>query len=337
MPDDVHLSLRISELLANLTNSLRHKFVRLAVPSRLNKRSASTQLQRPSTSNPSQNGPNPSSLSTFSTGAQAADHRRHSSFSFNQAGSTGAASHEFYRQSLGLVQPPPLVDPNDPNITIMPPPEFINNQGTYDLYGGNVGTSSPHSASGSANVYSRPGSATGAGPTGLDGSSPVQSHSPTLSGISGAGGGGNTAHSQRARHGSGSHHGRGPGNMPFSPQNASGYDWLALDFNPLLNSNLPGHLSNNSGQSGGNTLGGVGNSMGANVGSSLGRGVSPNTQSTVGGASEEANYAQQRLWTGGAFGPEISEGLEWLNALGAVGNITWEDGTAHNSGYAVLE
>ena len=52
------------------------------------------------------------------------------------------------------------------------------------------------------------------------------------------------------------------------------------------------------------------------------RGGSPNISAPF--AFDVGNLNTGGAWTGGAFGPEISEGLEWLGALGT-GNLSgWE-------------
>jgi hypothetical protein len=314
-PDDVHLSHRISELLASLTSALRTKFVRLAVPSRGNRRN--THQARQSTSHPTANAPNTSTPTSTFVRPATADHRRNSSLTSPNSG------RDFYAL-LGLVNPPPLVDPMDPNITIMPPPDYITHHNTN--YSDNMySTSGGSPRSGSGNVYSPGG--------GINGNSPANTNlaSPSL---------GNTGNSrpQRPRHNSNTQ-------GPFSPiSNASGggYDWLTLDFNPLLNSTNNPHNSNHSNN---NTFP---NSNQPNLsptahhhtnhhnvntnpsgGGGLGtRGTSPNVS-----AGGEERYLGVSPWTGGAFGPEISEGVEWLGLLGSGGNLGWDD-TGTGSGGA---
>ena len=86
VPDDVHLALRISELLHSLTTSLLSKLVRLHV-------------------NGKRAGASKAAAAAAST-------------------VPSHAMSDFYKQSG--IDPPPVVDLEDPNVTIMPPSDFFN-------------------------------------------------------------------------------------------------------------------------------------------------------------------------------------------------------------------
>ena len=176
----------------------------------------------------------------------------------------------------------------------MPPPDFLTNHLTYDtLY--NAHHTQTHPSDGiaphSPDIYS---------PRGFDTSTPPNSHSPVL---------GNVTSSDASRvlpfspTASNAH--------PFSPLSATstgggGYDWLTLDFNPLLAAGGAGGVGGAGGHGG---SGGGGNAVNA-------------------GAQGDS---AANLW-GGAFGPEISEGLEFVGTLGNWLPWGWEDGSSGNGG-----
>lgn len=201
----------------------------------------------------------------------------------------------------------PVVDPNDPNITIMPPSDFLSHSATYDPSG--FGPNSPHSATGP--MYS-PSTNQAA----INGNSPTI-NSPNVASVN-----------MRVRHGSQS--------MAFSPTQASvtsaaqghpfsptTYDWLAVDFNPLLNAQS-------------NSLGATPSSGAAQLHSTNNPGGLPATTGSTSGNSNTLDggnaFGNSGSWNGGAFGPEISEGIELLSALGATGDLAWTDPTSPSVG-----
>ena len=129
---------------------------------------------------------------------------------------------------------------------------------------------------------------------GMNGASPP-AHSPTLGAAAPSHGKTQRQHSANSQ-------------LPFSPvsnSSAQGYDWLALDVNNVLNTGAsgPGMHGHHGPGGGASTSGG-----GAHL---LGHGI----------------HHPPTPGNSGAFGPEISDGLEWLQSIGAVGNLGWEDGS----------
>ena len=266
VPDDTHLSLRIAELLFSLTSSVKRRFIRLNVPGK----GRSGAKGRPSTSHASAattNGNNAAHHQGKPTIPLSGHHRRQDSLNSPMGG--------FFPNI-------PTANPNDPNITIMPPADFLNQAAGYDH--SFFSAASPANSSGG--VYSPTAShakvASGSSPT-------VTATSPAA-----------LAQGGRPRHGSQAQA------HPFSPAASSasvaGYDWLTLDVNPYLQSN------------GGALQAGSGNGNGGN-----------GIQGGQGGFNSS---------NGGAFGPEISEGLDWLHNLGAVGNLGWDENAGGGTGGA---
>ena len=249
--DDVHLSLRIADLLAGITSSLRTKFVRFP----------KKHQHRSSTSHPAGNPR--SNVTGQRVGYQVTAKGNNGNLSRNPASNEHLSAEDLYAP-FGTA--PRIVDLNDASITIMPPPDFLGhlNPNSPDLY-------SPHNA------------------TFGDGPPPIVS--PTLSNV-------NVDNS----------HGH-----PFSPSvsaahafspvsvgsgGTGGYDWLAVDFHPILSGTN-------------NTRGGA-------------NGV---TNNTAAGGNESAtpSGAGTHAWSGGAFGPEISENLEMLGTLGNWPGWSWDE------------
>ena len=94
--DDVHLCLRIADLLERLTSSIRNQFVRLAAPSRRQKRYPQTVVMQDA------NEPN-------------------ATYSFSNSGKMGGTSDSI----AGIATS--NINAQDSNITIMPPPNHLYN------------------------------------------------------------------------------------------------------------------------------------------------------------------------------------------------------------------
>ena len=279
VPDDVHLSLRISELLTSLIAALRKRFVRLTVVPKASKRAGnkstgSHAINVASSNRPTSSGANPQSL-----------HPRTYSYS-----------------ALGIQ--PREVDINDLNTTIMPPPNFSFHSGTFgDPYALIDSPSTP-----TAGYSQLPGIAAQSPPT------------------------------MRPRHNSNS--AAAPmfsPNAAFSPLStgsgvAQPYDWLVVDMNPLIQSmqnngagNTQSTPTSQSGQHAGVAAPSGGNGLATSMNS---RGASPNVSAP---GYEMGGLNSTGAWTNGAFGPEISEGLEWLGALGTgVGGFGEWQGDVNN-------
>jgi hypothetical protein len=252
--DDVHISSRIADLLNGLTGSIRTKFVRLAV--RKPKPISKSNTSAPSTA--SQNGGQTTSHQPESQGQGLGHSRRlsHTTHRHLSSSTDIVTSHNRASGPLAGIEHP-FVDPNDPSITIMPPPDYIY----------------PHSAFDS--LYSPP-------PT--TASNTLATYSPTFSQPPLQSPSFHAATSNPATPGFGM-----PSSVPpFSPGTHStgsgggGYDWLALDVNPLLNVN-PAH-----------GVGAAAGEAGVGAGTPMGQGQ----------------------WSG-AFGPELADSLEMLELLTA--------------------
>lgn len=231
--DDVHLNLRIADLLASLIGTISTKFVRVPINSRPGhaKRHRASLSSRPGYAQTSSMNQNTSTKPSGDTKDS------------NDAGLGDPALKLDSHQSLNgannqnLPFAPPLVNPNDPNITIMPPPDYVYN---FDgpLYPGPQ-TVSPRSAATLPNGYPpNTFGQTGAG---------ASHHSPSLS-------------QPGLKYSAG---------QPFSPMSSSsgGYDWYAIDVNPLLQSNS----ANGAGGAGmqGGYMGGLSNLFGPELGDGL--------------------------------------------------------------------
>ena len=115
--DDVHLCLRIADLLEGLTSNIRTKFVRLAVHGRESRRPSSrekhSRLHPQIVSRTAQSGKTEDNLQTTSQ----------NSYEDTYGGLQGPLA--------GISKSP--IDPNDSSITIMPPPDyFYSNPYTFN-------------------------------------------------------------------------------------------------------------------------------------------------------------------------------------------------------------
>ena len=120
---------------------------------------------------------------------------------------------------------PPLVNPNDPNMVLMAPPDYVYNFDNNNMYNHNQ-TVSPRTASTMPNGYP-----------------------PNTFGPSGNGSGQQGVNHTGMRYSPGQQHpqvanaGQQSQGQPFSPMSSSsggqggGYDWYAIDVNPLLHNN----------------------------------------------------------------------------------------------------
>jgi hypothetical protein len=135
--DDVHLSLRVADLLSGLTSNIRTKFVRLAVH-RTNTSKRSVQPQRKASQTSSkQSKPLSSPISKQSLlSSRPVPNRDNTNLDYLRA-----------QGPLAGISTT-LIDPNDSTITIMPPPDY--NYGSYPptssplLYNPNANAMSPH-------------------------------------------------------------------------------------------------------------------------------------------------------------------------------------------------
>ena len=255
--DDVHLALRISELLESLTTSLQSKLLRLAVPPRGGKRAGQAGASKAAVARPpAHNGEGPSSMDT---------------------------TYNFYRDAG--IDPPPLVDPNDPRVTIMPPSDFF----AYRNDGPQSPTANLHSPSSEAFQRSAP----------LDYRATHQRNVST-----------STASTDLRN-------AQALGQSPAST--AGGYDWIALDFQRILDGSASpqatfAHASPSAGAS---------RMPGAAAAATLAPDALPDYRHVMPGGMPGGPHpgfgggmpGAPTPFTGGAFGPEIAENAEFLGAL----------------------
>jgi hypothetical protein len=203
--DDVHLCLRIADLLDGLTSSIRNKFVRLAIGRK--KQQTSQPQARPSTSHRS---PINNLVKPFAVQADMRQPTSHHDIDIY-----GASQPRTQGPLAGIITP--LVDPNDGSIAIMPPPDYVYNAASFPMvaqspiYNNNNNNNSNQQPLSPHAVYS-----------------PFSSMQPL------------TPHQQAQSQ-------QPQQQYAFSPSLSSGsggYDWLALDVNPLLNSSQNGVSAN---------------------------------------------------------------------------------------------
>lgn len=233
--DDVHLNLRIADLLASLIGTISTKFVRVPINSRPGhaKRHRASLSSRPGMAQTKQGA----ELKGGPDNGLADDPPK-----FDPHQGMNSANNQ------NLPFAPPLVNPNDPNITIMPPPDYVYNfDGMYPGPGGLPTTLSPRSTATMPNGY----------PPNTFGATSGPHHSPNVSqGSLGP------KYSPAAQHATA---------QPFSPMSSSsgggggGYDWYAMDLNPLLQGN---NTHGGAGMQGG-YMGGLSNLFGPELGDGL--------------------------------------------------------------------
>ena len=70
----------------------------------------------------------------------------------------------------------------------------------------------------------------------------------------------------------------------------------------------------------------TGSGHGAGAGLTAHSGMGSDGAANNPNAGTDANpFVTASPWNGGAFGPEISEGLDMLHSFGAVGNLGWDE------------
>jgi len=314
--DDIHLGLRVADLMAGLVASISTKFVRVPVPQRhsVNKRHRASLSSRPS---------GLSNISSSHVRRPADVAVSGASIPSNSAGyggnGNGIVLTPTPNQGAGnadLPFAPPVVNPNDPSIMIMPPPDYVYSFDTgANMYGQPNGYPANTFVPNSTGSTSNPNQGQGRG-----------SRSPGLS-------------SQQQTQGMLANHaysGQQQQQQPYSPAspNSAGtagggsggggagqgsYDWYALDVNPLLHSTQQGQAgqSANGSASGGAGAGGQG------------------VQGQFGGQGGSV------VGWGNMFGPEIGTELEMLGQLadglgfdeGTGGGIGWWGGGADGGGF----
>ena len=264
-PDDVHLSLRVADLLEILLLGIKRRIVRLIVPQR------------------SSNG----GAHAGASKSPAADRdRRPGSRNGTGPGITSSMRDSFANAGL---EPPRFVNVNDPNVTIMAPVDFPAHDGADDPFytrGANArAPQTPTSTSAGMDFYS-PQSETFA---------PSNPLNPTSGG-----------HQRNFSTGT-------------SAPSPDGYPWLGVDFQHMLDDGLsPGSL-----------LGTRQAGPAANAAATLAPDVlSTEYRATLAGGGPYngalGGYGGGLSgilspFTGGAAGPEIASGVEFMAALGGWG------------------
>ena len=111
--DDVHLISRIADLLDGLTSSIRTKFVKFAVKAKGNNKRAANRQRKPSVESPGR-----SSKPTSPTTGQ------YPTTSGQQEQPDNSSYESIRAQGPFLGTTTKLIDSNDGNVTIMPPPDY---------------------------------------------------------------------------------------------------------------------------------------------------------------------------------------------------------------------
>lgn len=250
--DDVHLCLRVAELLSGLTSSIRHKFVRLAAP-------GVQHDKQQGASDHDKNAKQPSS--TFPI--QSPNHRSGGARKITAFGRRPGISDSknptknIYHLTQGPLAgiSPNLVDPNDSSITIIPPPEYN--------YGTNAFGAPPSSNSPPNHLHTHPAPRS------------AQSHFPHHSlDLSSSLPQSQQSHMQPQPQSSHQSQGSLSYSSSFHPNTNSidlGDDWLTLDVNPLINPQLTGHGAGSDGN--GNSSSGLGGNWAGAFGPEIGESI----------------------------------------------------------------